>query len=211
MRNRLRESARRYLLAAIVAATFVTLILSSPVSTTARPAQKNKKSGDAPTSAPPMSAISGSDSQQIDHDIGEMLGAFQVGNVEAMHKYYADNTTFVSGGFAPPVVGWQSYVNQYESQRAAFLGMQIIRRNTFIFVHQDVSWASYQWEFVSTYNGKPFNAHGQTTLVLTKVGDNWLIVHNHTSEICPDATPTPAQPQPQTPAQNSPQSAPVRP
>ena len=28
--------------------------------------------------------------------------------------------------------------------------MQLIRRNTSIFVHQDVSWASYQWEFVST-------------------------------------------------------------
>jgi ketosteroid isomerase-like protein len=64
--------------------------------------------------------------------------------------------------------------------------MQLIRRNTSIFVHADVSWVSYQWEFDSTFNGKPFSARGQTTLVLNKVGDNWLIVHNHTSEICPD-------------------------
>jgi len=205
MSHRLTWLVRRHVFAAIVPATVATIILSSSISTAARPPQKNKKSADAPASAPPVPAIFGSDSQQIDHDIGEMLGAFQVGNVEAMHKYYADNATFVSGGFEPPVVGWQNYVNQYEAQRAAFPGMQVIRRNSFIFIHQDVSWASYQWEFVSTYNGKPFNARGQTTLVLNKVGDNWLIVHNHTSEICPDAIPTPAQPESQRPAQNSPQ------
>ena len=125
------------------------------------------------------------DSQMIDHDIGEMLGAFQVGNVEAMHKYYADNATFVRGTYDPPLIGWANYVKMYQQQRAAFPGMQLIRRNTSIFVHADVSWVSYQWEFDSTFNGKPFSARGQTTLVLNKVGDNWLIVHNHTSEICP--------------------------
>ena len=35
-------------------------------------------------------------------------------------------------------------------------------------------------------NGKPFSARGQTTLMLNKVGDNWLIVHNHTAQICPE-------------------------
>ncbi len=150
-----------------------------------------------------LPAIPAPDSQQIDHDIGEMLGAFQVGNVDAMHKYYADNATFVRGTFEPPVVGWASYVQLYQQQRTAFPGMQVIRRNTSIFVHQDVSWASYQWQFVSTFNGKPFSARGQTTLVLNKVGDNWLIVHNHTSEICPDASSAPASSSLQAPAQNS--------
>jgi hypothetical protein len=102
-----------------------------------------------------------------------------------MHKYYADNATFVSGSYEPPVQGWNNYVALYEKQKAAFNGIQLIRRNTSIFVHQDVSWASYQWQFDSMFNGRPFTARGQTTLVLSKVGDNWLIVHNHTSEICP--------------------------
>ena len=86
-------------------------------------------------------------SDTIEHDIGEMLGAFQVGDVEAMHKYYSDNVIFVSAGSGPPVIGWKNYVPQYQAQKAAFQGMQLIRRNTLIFVHQDVSWATYQWEF----------------------------------------------------------------
>jgi ketosteroid isomerase-like protein len=132
-----------------------------------------------------------------------MLGAFEVGNVEAMHKYYADNATFVSGSYEPPVVGWNNYVALYEKQKASFSGMQLIRRNTFIFVHRDVSWASYQWQFDSLFNGRPFMARGQTTLVLSKVGDNWLIVHNHTSEICPGQAPAVPQTQ-QAPQQQAP-------
>ena len=145
-------------------------------------AQKNKNKKPADTS--PMPPLPLPVSEQIDHDIGEMLGAFQVGNVEAMHKYYSDDVTFVSGTFNPPVVGWKNYVAGYEQQRAAFQGMQLVRRNTFIFVHADVSWATYQWELSTTLNGKPYGMRGQTTLVLNKVGDNWLIVHNHTSYLC---------------------------
>lgn len=135
-------------------------------------------------------------SEELDHDIGEMLGAFQVGDVEAMHKYYADNATWVSGVYAPPIVGWSNYVPLYQRGRAQFQGEQLIRRNTFIFHNGDVAWASYQWEFLSQVNGQPYSAEGQTTLVFEKVGSNWLIVHNHTSEICPAGTPTSQQPKP---------------
>jgi ketosteroid isomerase-like protein len=176
---------------------------ASSISNGAPAAQKNKKSDDA-NAAAGLPTIPMPDTQQIDHDIGEMLGAFQVGDTEAMHKYYADNASFVRGTFEPPVVGWASYAKLYEQQKAAFPGMQLVRRNTLIFVHQDVSWASYQWEFLSTFNGKPFTARGQTTLVLNKVGGNWLIVHNHTSEICPEAESAPAKAPMQTPAQNAP-------
>jgi ketosteroid isomerase-like protein len=50
----------------------------------------------------------------------------------------------------------------------------------------------YQWEFDSLMSGQPYSMRGQTTLVFNKIGGNWLIVHNHTSEIA--ATPGPAQP-----------------
>jgi hypothetical protein len=49
-----------------------------------------------------------------------------------MHKYYADTVTFVSGDFAPPIMGWQNYAPQYERQRASFQSMQIVRKNTVI-------------------------------------------------------------------------------
>ena len=48
----------------------------------------------------------------------------------------------------------------------------------------DFAWASYQWELMATVDGQPYNAHGQTTLVFGKTADKWLIVHNHTSQVC---------------------------
>jgi ketosteroid isomerase-like protein len=192
-----RNTGTRSAGAALVLCVFCSVFSPGPA------ARQKKKNGGIVdnASAAGLPTIPNSVSDQIDHDIGEMLGAFQVGNVEAMHKYYADNATFVSGSYEPPVQGWSRYVALYEKQKNAFQGMQLIRRNTFIFVHQDVSWASYQWQFDSMFNGKPFTARGQTTLVLNKVGDNWLIVHNHTSEICPGQTQSApaAQPQPQQP------------
>jgi len=125
--------------------------------------------------------------EEIDHDIGEMLGAWQVGDVEALHKFYADDATWVSGSDDPPVAGWQNYVSTYAQSRKGMGSLQLIRKNTSIFHYGDTAWACYQWEFDGTVNGQAMVAHGQTTLVLVKTGDRWLIVHNHTSEICPQA------------------------
>ena len=188
--------ATRMRLIAWLTATFLVLIIASDGA-----AQQKKAKGDKneDTSAQGLPRLSTSIPEQIDHDIGEMLGAFQVGNIEAMHKYYADNATFVSGSYEPPLVGWNNYVAMYERQKAAFQGMQLIRRNTSIFVHQDISWVSYQWQFDSMFSGKPFTARGQTTLVLNKVGENWVIVHNHTSEICPGQAPSAPAAQQQPP------------
>jgi ketosteroid isomerase-like protein len=147
-------------------------------------AQKSKKNA-ASTSDQPVTVPPVPDTDQIEHDIGEMLGAFQLGDLETMHKHYADNVTFVSGEYEPPLVGWQNYAALYERQRAAFQGMQLVRRNTLIITHSDIAWAMYQWEFDSSVNGKPYTLRGQTTLILNKVNGNWLIVHNHTSGIYP--------------------------
>jgi ketosteroid isomerase-like protein len=178
-------------------AALITLLLFS----SAAAAQKKKKNQPVDTSPmPPMPMLV---PDQIDRNIGEMLGAFQAGNIEAMHKYYSDSAVFIRSTYEPPVVGWQNYAAQMQQQRASFQGgMSVIRRNTSIYSRGDVAWASYQWQFDSTYNGKPYTARGQTTLVLTKEGDNWLIVHNHTSQIfdasmCGDQTQTlPTQPPP---------------
>jgi len=174
------------------------MILAVSSSALAGP-QNNKKTkiktnDQTDPNAPPMPA--GSDADQIDRDIGEMLAGFELGNVDAMHKYYSDNVTFVSGAYEPPIVGWQNYVPLYQRQRAAFQAIQLIRRNTIIFPHGDVAWAMYQWEFDALTNGQPYSMRGQTTLVFNKVGTNWLIVHNHTSEIADTAGPA-QQPAPQ--------------
>jgi ketosteroid isomerase-like protein len=153
-------------------------------------AQKNKKNQSA--SDQPMPSMPMSPNDEIEHDIGEMLAAQQLGNMGLMHKYYSDSATFVSSDYGPPIVGWKNWSAGYERQKAAFQQMQIIRRNTFIYTHADVAWATYQWEFDATVDNRPMVAHGQTTLVFAKTGDKWLIVHNHTSQICDMAPPVPA-------------------
>jgi ketosteroid isomerase-like protein len=175
--------------------------------------QKNKKAknSDMPNDSQPLPALPDTpqiESNTINEDIGEMLGAFQVGNVDIMHKYYSDDCTFVQSTYDPPVVGWQRYAALYDREKAAFQGMQLIRRNTDIFVHGDVAWASYQWEFDGMTQGRPFSTRGQTTLVLTKVNGNWLIVHNHTNEVMAEPTQqTSATPSSATPA--SPEAQPA--
>ena len=152
----------------------------------AQAGQKKKKNKDTDKDAstqPALPSLPMPESDKINNDIGEMLAAFQLGKIDMMHKYYSDNVTFVSGDYAPPVVGWQNYVPIYERQWAAFQGIQLNRRNTLVFIHGDVAWASYQWEFDAMLKGQPYSMRGQTTLIFNKVNDNWLIVHNHTSEV----------------------------
>lgn len=125
---------------------------------------------------------------QINRNIGEMLGAWQVGNVEAMHRYYANNATWVSGAYQPPIAGWQNYVAAYQQERKQIRGVQLVTRNMNIFHDGNVAWACYQWElYYSLTNGITTSARGQTTLVLVLTAGQWLIVHNHTSWICPAA------------------------
>lgn len=188
--------------ACVVAAAF-TLAVSSG----AWAGQKKKQPKEPQQSAQAQPVVSLPVAEQIDHDIGEVLAGFQLGDVELMHKHYADNATFVRGSYDPPVTSWQDYAALYNQQRAGFQGMQLIRRNTLIFTHGDAAWACYQWEFSSQFNGRPYSARGQTTLVFNKVGQNWLIVHNHTSEVYPQAAqvqPPTGQPPARTPAPEPP-------
>jgi ketosteroid isomerase-like protein len=173
------------LLIAIVSAA----ILCAGVSEAQNKKKKKSDTTEATTPAPPLGPT-----DQIEHNIGEMLAAFQVGDADEMHKYYSDNATFVRSGVdAPPIIGWAAYAQDYKGSLSGFQGMQITRRNTLIFTRPDAAWATYQWEFNATASGKSFSAAGETTLVFDKVGDSWLIIHNHTSQICP-AAPAPAQP-----------------
>jgi ketosteroid isomerase-like protein len=181
-----------------LAGVVVILLLSSGVW-----AQKNKKNQPAPDQPLPSMPMTPND--QIEHNIGEMLAAQQLGNLGLMHKYYSDSTTFVSSDYGPPIVGWKNWADGYERQKAAFQQMQIVRRNTYIYIHADVAWATYQWDFSAMLaTGKGYDARGQTTLVFTKVGNDWLVVHNHTAVDCGSLAPTEAAPV--TPVQPKPQN-----
>jgi len=171
------------------------LLLTLSLASTAS-AQKKKKKNDTPN--PPTASIL-PDEQRIDNAIGEMLGAWQLGDVEKLHSHYADDVDVVNGMWAPPVVGWPSYLTSYQSQRARAQQVRLDRSNTLIRLAPggNTAWASYQWEFTAVVDGVPSSAFGHTTLVFEKRNDNWLIVHNHTSlvqasQAAAPATPTPA-------------------
>lgn len=163
-------------------------------------AQKKKKGDDKQAAAAePTFALP--DPNYLEKMTGEMLAAWQIGDVAMLQKYYAPDVTVVSGAYEPPVQGWANYAAAYQRQRARLQTVRIERRNTFIQVKGTVAWAIYQWEMNAETEGAPFGARGHTTLTFEKRGGNWLIVHNHTSLVetaQPRAAQEPAQIPPPT-------------
>jgi ketosteroid isomerase-like protein len=153
---------------------------------------KKKKKDTAPivdnSSANPIVPLT--DEQQIDYMISEVLGAWQIGDSDRMHKNYSEDISVVNGGWAPPVIGWANYEPLYKQQRAKMQQVRMDRSNTYIKVNGNTAWACFQWEFAAVIDGNPSAARGQTTYVFIKKDNRWLVAHDHTSVV------QTAQPQP---------------
>jgi len=149
--------------------------------------------------------VSLSDEQQIDYLLSEMLGAWQLGDAEKLHGDYADDVAIVNGSWAPPILGWTNYLAVYQQQRGRMQQVRMDRYNTYIKVSGTVGWACYQWEFAGVVDGQQTASQGQTTVVLEKRSNHWVIVLNHTSLApkVPIAAPATA-PAPQQPAKPTP-------
>jgi ketosteroid isomerase-like protein len=132
-----------------------------------------------------------SDGQAIELMISQTLAAWQLGDEQMMHTYYADDVLVVSGAWEPPLQGWANYLRAYQAQRARTQGVRLERSNTFTKIVGTAAWSTYQWEFTGQVDGAPSSAFGQTTLMLEKRSGKWLIVVNHTS-----VAPTPQRPVP---------------
>jgi ketosteroid isomerase-like protein len=182
----------------------IAILLTVALPVCAQKEKKKKKDANAPAEHVTLPMP---DEQQIDYKISELLGAWQVGDVERLHQDYADDAVFVSGFWAPPIFGWSNYLPIYQQQRARMQQVRMDRVNTFIKVSGAVGWACYQWDFSGTVDAQPMRSRGQTTLVFEKRSDRWLIVHNHTS-VTQDA-PVTNQP-PATPL-GTPQQQPSKP
>ena len=177
-----REVSRMFRLA--LSAAFIAMLALACASPAAAQKDKKKKSDTQPAdSTNPLVPMS--DENQIDYMISEMLGAWQVGDVEKLHKDYADDVTVVNGAYAPPIVGWTNYLAIYQQQRTRMQRVRMDRSNTMIKVAGNVAWACYQWDFEAVTDGTPTTAQGQTTLVMEKRNNHWIIVHNHTSMVPP--------------------------
>jgi ketosteroid isomerase-like protein len=179
----------------------VALFLASASPAAAQQKDKKKKKDAPADNSGPIIPLT--DEQQIDYLISEMLGAWQLGDIERLHKAYADDVVVVSGVWDPPVIGWNSYLASYQLQKARMQQVRMDRMNTLLKVDGTVAWACYQWDFAATVDGQPYSAQGQTTLILEKRNNHWVIVHNHTSlvpSVNPSGTQPKAQPQPDKPS-----------
>ncbi|HTQ59249.1 MAG TPA: nuclear transport factor 2 family protein [Candidatus Solibacter sp.] len=178
----------------LVLAAALLMVLGSP----AAASQKDKKKKNATEPATPV--VPQGDEQQIDYLISEMLGAWQIGDIDKLHKDYADDVMVVNGMWAPPIIGWNNYLAAYQQQHARMQQIRMDRINTYIKFIGTFGWACYQWEFSAVVDGQPSAARGQTTLIVEKRNNKWVIVHNHTSlaptaePISPARTPQIAQP-----------------
>jgi ketosteroid isomerase-like protein len=179
----------------------------SVTSVSSAAAQKEKKQKKDKTPADTSKTlIPMSDEQQIDYMLSEMLGAWQLGDIEKLHKYYADDVSIVNGGWAAPILGWTNYLALYQQQLTRMQKVRMDRVNTYIKVSGTVGWACYQWDFEAVVDGQPSAARGQTTVVVEKRNNQWLIVHNHTSLVqnltapAPGSTPTTPQQSPTKPS-----------
>ncbi|HXX13566.1 MAG TPA: nuclear transport factor 2 family protein [Candidatus Eremiobacteraceae bacterium] len=183
---------------------FLTVCLACASSAAAQ--KKKKNQDDTPPTPPPSIMSSAPDETKIDFLIGEFLGAWQLGDVEKMHKDLADDISVVAGTWTPPAVGWPSYLAAYQTQRARMQQVRMDRSNTLIRIAPSglFAWACYQWDFSALVDGAPMAAEGQTTLVLEKKNDNWVIVHNHTSLVQASQPSVPANPAPQPAASATP-------
>ena len=178
--NRPGYSPRNFLMRSLFFLAVTCLIFAG---VTAAQKQKKKKGQETQTAStdkviPPLP-----DDRAIDLAISETLGAWQIGDIDRLHKHYSDNVVVVSGGWYPPLVGWNNYLQAYQRQRQRTQGARLDRFNTLIKVEGNIGWASYQWQFEATVENSPFVDRGQTTLILEKTKDQWVIVHNHTSSV----------------------------
>ncbi len=182
-----------------VLAVLALLLLAVAVPAAAQKNKDKKKQQQSESASDAQNMPGVSDTQAVDLAIGQSLGYWQIGDVDSLHKYYADDVVMVTGDWSPPLIGWDNYAKAYQAQRARVTGGRMDRTNTFLKVNGNTAWATYQFYYVTSLNNQVSESRGHTTVILNKRGDRWLIVLNHSSIV----EPTPASP---VPAADSPQS-----
>src|SRR5579862_7711868 len=96
---------------------FLFFLLGGMVLSGFAPAASAQKKKNTPPPADTPPAAQGSDQQQVDYVISEMLAAWQIQDIERMHKDYADDVIIVNGQWAPPIIGWNNFLTIYQQQR----------------------------------------------------------------------------------------------
>jgi ketosteroid isomerase-like protein len=172
---------RRFKVAPFLA--LAVMMVAAPAGAQKKDKNKNKNASSSDVVEDIRASMHMPDSQAIDQAIGEALGYWQIGDVDSLHKYYADDIVMVSGAWEPPIVGWDNFVKSYQAQRARVTGIRLDRSNTVVKVSGNSAWATYQFVFGAQMDGKSIQYRGHTTLALVKQGERWIITLNHSSVV----------------------------
>src|SRR5258708_12116637 len=89
------RSVRAFFAVAVCIAIF--LSMTSPAA-----AQKEKKKKKDSVSADSHTIIPMPDEQRIDYEISQLLGAWQVGDIDPLHQAYPDAPVFSTRSLTPP-------------------------------------------------------------------------------------------------------------
>jgi len=177
------EGRRMRTIAAVLTALVFVVALAAPGAQGQNDKKKKKNQPEKVDNNSTNPIVPLTDEQQIDYMLSEYLGAWQIGDVDRLHKFYSEDVSVVNGGWAAPVVGWTNFLALYQQQRGHMQQVRLDRMNTYLKVSGTTAWACYQWEFEAVVDGTPTGARGQTTLVLVKKDKSWLIAHDHTSVV----------------------------
>jgi ketosteroid isomerase-like protein len=177
----------------VIAALALLLLAAAGPAAAQKNKDKKKQQQQTESSADAKAMPTMTETQAVDQAVGQSLGYWQIGDIDSLHKYYADDVVVVTGDWSPPLIGWDNYVKAYQAQRARVTGGRMDRTNTYIKVDGNFAWATYQFYYVTSMDSKVSESRGHTTLILNKRGERWVIVLNHSSivESAP-ASPVPA-------------------
>src|SRR5258708_13429815 len=117
-----RRTAQKVSILLLVSALFLTCV--SPAA-----AQKKKKTEPPSSTDQSKLLVSLTDEQQIDYMLSEMLGAWQIGDIEKLHHDYGDDVAIVNGSWAPPILGWTNYLSVYHHTPARIQPLTLDRPN----------------------------------------------------------------------------------
>jgi len=77
------------------------------------------------------------DEQQIDYALRN-AGAWQIGDIEKLHRIMPDDVSIVNA-LGAPIIGWNNYLAIYQQQRARMQQVRMDRSNTYIKVSGTVA------------------------------------------------------------------------
>jgi ketosteroid isomerase-like protein len=107
-------------------------------------------------------------------------------NITRVEKFYQRNDRMFGFDVNPPAEGfqgWEAYKRELTTIMNNYSKLTVILGDRFsVYRNGNVVWAASTFNITgSLKNGSPLSGSGRNTLVWERVGDQWLIAHEHVS------------------------------